>query len=301
MTAKAPAVSVVVPAHDVERFIADAVRSVCEQTFGDLECIVVDDGSTDGTAAAALAAGDARVRVVRQANAGVSAARNRGIGEARAPLVALLDADDVWLPPKLALQVERFSERPDLGLLATGYLIVDEALRPINAVIHDPGPVDLAQLLMLESTGLAVGLTAMVRTDLARSTGFRSLYSTSADLDFALRVGERAPVEVLAEPLGLYRQHPNQMHLDLDAFEHDVLALFDTWMPADGPATRARRRGIANLRTRIALYEAYRHHWRAAVRHAVRAGAARPDRLLAMPASIAMARVRRRRALRRGV
>src|SRR6185503_2024667 len=105
-------VSAVIPAYQAAAFLADAVESVLAQTEPVGEIVVVDDGSTDGTAAVAASFGD-RVRYVRQENQGVAAARNRGVAEARGRLVAFLDADDTWEPEKTARQLAHLRAHPD--------------------------------------------------------------------------------------------------------------------------------------------------------------------------------------------
>jgi glycosyltransferase involved in cell wall biosynthesis len=108
-----PLVSTVVPVYNAERYLAAAVESVLAQRHRPLELIVVDDGSTDGTAAVARRFGDA-LRYEYQANAGQSEARNRGLALARGPLLAFLDADDRWMPDKLVLQVAALTAEPPL-------------------------------------------------------------------------------------------------------------------------------------------------------------------------------------------
>lgn len=105
-------VSVIMPAYNSGRFLAESVRSVQAQTFGGWELIVVDDGSTDDTAAVArsFVEADPRVRYVARPNGGQAAARNTGLGEARGPLVAFLDSDDLWLPGKLEAQLAVLEE-----------------------------------------------------------------------------------------------------------------------------------------------------------------------------------------------
>ena len=106
-------VSVVIPAYNVEKFVARAIDSVLSQTRRADEIIVVDDGSTDSTAAEVSKFGP-RIRFVRQENAGASAARNAGIEAATSEWIAFLDADDEWLPEKLQLQIEHLKRNPDL-------------------------------------------------------------------------------------------------------------------------------------------------------------------------------------------
>jgi glycosyltransferase involved in cell wall biosynthesis len=110
-------VSCVVPVFNCERYLAEAVESILSQTHVPVEVIVVDDGSTDRTPAIASSF-PSPVRSVRQEHSGVSAARNRGIRESTGDLVAFLDADDLFLPEKLALQVAQFAVRPELEMSA---------------------------------------------------------------------------------------------------------------------------------------------------------------------------------------
>jgi glycosyltransferase involved in cell wall biosynthesis len=114
-----PAVTVLMPAYDVEPYVGDAVRSVLAQTFGDLEVVVVDDGSKDGTAdvVAALAAADPRVRLVRQANRGLAGARNTAMRVARGEVLALLDSDDLWEPEFLAEQMAILDRHPEVDIV----------------------------------------------------------------------------------------------------------------------------------------------------------------------------------------
>ena len=124
-----PTFSVVIPLYNKERCIARAIQSVLNQTYSDLELMIVDDGSTDGGAEVVESFTDPRVRLVSQENAGVSAARNRGIAEARADMIAFLDADDEWLPGFLET-ILRLAERfPESGAFAMAYEVVDARLR----------------------------------------------------------------------------------------------------------------------------------------------------------------------------
>ncbi|RPI57435.1 MAG: glycosyltransferase family 2 protein [Acidobacteria bacterium] len=125
----APLVSVIVPAYNAEAFIQATLESVVRQTYRNLEVIVVDDGSTDGTAGIvrSFTARDSRVALLQQANAGVAAARNAAIQAARGPFIAPIDADDLWKPEKIERQVDCFLANGDrLGLVYTWWEHVDE-------------------------------------------------------------------------------------------------------------------------------------------------------------------------------
>ena len=117
-----PRVSVVIPAYNAGKTIAEAVGSVLAQSFGNLECLVIDDGSTDDTGAVIerLADQDLRVRLLRHrenCNHGTARSRNLGVYAARGEFIAFLDADDAWLPDKLERQLAIMDQRPDVGLV----------------------------------------------------------------------------------------------------------------------------------------------------------------------------------------
>ncbi len=116
-----PAVSVVIPLYNKDKYIARALDSVLAQTYHNFEVVVIDDGSTDNGPDTVRQYNDSRVRLVQQANAGPGAARNRGIQESRAPLLAFLDADDEWLPEFLGKSIERLESHPGCVLTIAGY------------------------------------------------------------------------------------------------------------------------------------------------------------------------------------
>ena len=117
-------ISVVIPLYNKVRHINRAVDSVLGQTFEDFELIIVDDGSTDGSGDAVRRYDDPRIRLIVQANSGVSAARNRGVAEAKFELVAFLDADDEWLPDFLETVLKLRNQFPKASVWATSYSVV---------------------------------------------------------------------------------------------------------------------------------------------------------------------------------
>ena len=151
-------VSVVIPARDSARFLAEALASIRVQRPRPAEIVVVDDGSVDDTAAIATAAGD--VRLVRQPPRGIAAARNAGIGAARKSWLAFLDADDLWLPGKLELQLAALAAEPELDGVFTHIRneFVDPALRQrFHAVEGDLPGLHVSTMLVRRRSLLAVG------------------------------------------------------------------------------------------------------------------------------------------------
>src|SRR4028119_1061372 len=125
-SATTPRVSVIIPVYNCDRYIQEAIESVLNQTYSDYEIIVVDDGSTDNTRSV-LEPYFHRIHYIYQENQGASAARNRGLQEARGKFVAFLDADDFFLlPSKLAEQVACFEAQPRLGVVHSGWRMVNQ-------------------------------------------------------------------------------------------------------------------------------------------------------------------------------
>src|SRR5438552_2642197 len=162
-----PTVSVVIPTYERRHYVARAVASVLAQTYQDFEVLVVDDGSTDGTAQA-LEGLDLRLRYHWQENRGVSGARNAGSRLARGEIVAFLDSDDRWLPDHLAVVTEVFARNPGVVLVSTcpRFQIAGRE-RPADAKVFDALPLTLTENVVGYQSGVAVR-----RADLLAVGGF---------------------------------------------------------------------------------------------------------------------------------
>ncbi|MFO0972437.1 MAG: glycosyltransferase family A protein [Phycisphaerae bacterium] len=270
-------VSVIIPTYHSAAMVVEAVRSALMQTRRPREVIVVDDGSTDDTAAvlATLAAADGdRLRVVRQANAGPGAARNRGLSEARGAWVALLDADDLWLPHKLAAQLD-CAARCDSDCVLCG--LFWPTPRGEQAFAYR-GRLDRAGLLaaMMQSNVLAGGCTtALLRRDaLARVGPFDEQLKACEDRDFFFRVADRCRVAYVAEPLARRRVGPVQFGGDArrNLAIGELLLERHARLLARGPLARVwLRRARARLFQRAGLHCLYAGQRREAFAHFGRA------------------------------
>lgn len=117
-----PSVSIIVPAYNMESYIAEALRSIQAQTFADYECVIVDDGSEDATPARVESfLDDKRFRLMKQPHSGVSAARNTALRVCSGDFIAFMDADDMWLPEMLAARLALFEKSPDANLAITNF------------------------------------------------------------------------------------------------------------------------------------------------------------------------------------
>jgi glycosyltransferase involved in cell wall biosynthesis len=228
-----------------------AVDSVLEQTFGDFELVVVDDGSSDATAAEVASRTDPRVRCVSVANGGVARARNHGLTLTSGGLVAFLDADDAWRPSKLDRQFAAMSADDMVGLCFTATKRVDDEL---NIIGEEPAlpHADYAEALLTKGNivpGSASSVMAR-RPLIWAAGGFDPSLSQCADWDLWLRMSLLTGFAAIAEPLVLYRKAPGTMSTDPGLLERDTLALLDKFFrgPDASPYQYLRRR-------------AYGHHW----------------------------------------
>jgi len=203
-------VSVIIPTYNRGWIVRDAIDSVLGQTYADFELIVVDDGSSDRTPPILDAYGD-RLCVIRQANQGVSAARNRGIGESSGPLIALLDSDDIWLPKKLAVQVDFFNRNPAALICQTEEIWIRNGLR-VNPGKRHRKPSGMIFERSLELC-LVSPSAVMVRRELFEKVGqFDESLPACEDYDLWLRVGCRFPVHLIDKPLTIKRGgHEDQL------------------------------------------------------------------------------------------
>lgn len=197
------AVSAIIPTWNRRELVLRALESVLAQTRPVDEIIVVDDGSTDGTGAAIAARHGDRVRHVWQENAGVSAARNRGMELARGRYFALLDSDDEWLPDKTRLQLEFLEARPDYGMALCDVVRMDAAHREIEVFRRrDLIPEDgMVLRWVLREPALVPASVLLRREAWAEVGGFDTTLATGEDLDFHLRVARRWPIGIVEQPL----------------------------------------------------------------------------------------------------
>ena len=205
-----PKLSVIVPTHNRWHFLARALASVLSQSEGDLEVLVVDDGSSDETPERLAAISDPRARALRQEpNQGVAAARNRGITEARAQWVAFLDDDDFWGPDKVRVHFEGLGEAGAEWSYGSAISVGDRG-EP-RKLLQAPSPEGIAPGL-LEANVVGPPSTVTVRTALVRAAGgFDENLSVLADWDLWIRLAGQATAAAHPAPHVAYCEHDSNM------------------------------------------------------------------------------------------
>lgn len=208
-----PTVSVLMPAYNTERFVVEAVRSILDQDSRDLELIVIDDGSTDGTGELLddLAAMDDRIRLSRRPNAGIVATRNELLGMARGEFVAMMDSDDIAEPSRIRKQVDHLRRHPDCVAVGSAVLLIDPDGDPLCVWNDDAEDHERIEAIHLDGNRGATLCQPSVtlRTEAVRSVGgFRRQFEPAEDLDLYLRLAEVGTLANLSEPLLRYRMLP---------------------------------------------------------------------------------------------
>jgi glycosyltransferase involved in cell wall biosynthesis len=245
-------VSVIIPTYNRGWILRDAIDSVLGQTYADVELIVVDDGSTDRTPDILNSYGD-RLRVIRQANQGVSAARNRGIDNTSGPLIALLDSDDIWLPKKLAVQIDFFKRNPAALICQTEEIWIRNGLR-VN-----PGKRHRKPSGMIFEPSLELCLVSpsavMVRRELLEDVGlFDESLPACEDYDLWLRVGCRFPVHLIDKPLTIKRGgHEDQLSRQSSLDRYRIRSLVKL-IDAGGLTPPQWNAAVIALRKKCAVY-----------------------------------------------
>lgn len=211
MDKRNPRVSVIIPTYNRAHMIVECLDSVLNQTYGDFEAIVVDDGSTDDTEKVVKPYLD-RITYIKQENQGNAAARNAGIREAKGEILAFNDSDDLWLPDKLERQVRYLDEHPDVDMVCgNGVFFGDQKIEG-KKVIPDKRAVPL------ESDGVtlkAIFMKSSIRTPtivarrhvIEATGGFDPDFKVCVDLDFAFRVLMKFKVAFINQPLFKLRRH----------------------------------------------------------------------------------------------
>jgi glycosyltransferase involved in cell wall biosynthesis len=270
MPSSTPTVSVITPAFNAEKTLAATLESAQAQRFGDFELIVIDDGSTDGTAdiASRFAREDRRIRLMTQINAGAGAARNVAMAQARGEYFALLDSDDLWTPAFLDDQLAAFAMWPDAAVVTANAVNLGgprsgEPLWPTSP------PFERLQLIDIIERENAVCIMSVFRREVyerlggfaERSSGdrHRPPFKGNEDYHFWLRAARLGfPIVANHTPGGYYRRRPNSLSADEGEMLRGIMAVLRDLLPAcaDQPAE------AAAIRRQLRRFETDLFKWR---------------------------------------
>ena len=256
-------VSVVIPCFNSLRYLPETLDSVLTQELpaaaGDLEVVLVDDGGDDDLAAWAATRGDERVRVVRQDNAGVSAARNRGIAESTGELIAFCDSDDLWTPTTVAALVGCFVRQPRIGLAHGWYDVIDADGRPTGRVTRSELEGRVWERLVLDNPIAASGV--MVRREVFDALGGFAVNRDRFRIDVEdwelwIRIAAKWPVGLSRQVVAHHRRHDANSSTDVESIDAAYRHLLDVVF-AEATSEQLRLRPLAEARIEVRLAS----HW----------------------------------------
>jgi glycosyltransferase involved in cell wall biosynthesis len=224
-----PIISVIIPAYNAQNTIIETISSVLNQTFTDLEIIVIDDGSTDKTCEYVRAINDRRIKLFAYENGGVAKARNRGISHVQGEYIAFLDHDDLWTPDKLEAQISALIESPDAGVAYSWTVSMYSEEDPVryhqSDKIYFEGDV-YPQILL--SNFIANGSNILVRAKAVKSIGdFDAIPISNEDLDFYIRLAAKWNFVLVPKHQIIYRTTSISMSSNVSRMERGGIILAD--------------------------------------------------------------------------
>lgn len=226
-------VSVIIPTRNRRELLLRTLRTALRQDVSDLEVIVVDNGSEDGTSAALRRVGDERLRLVRHEPLGVSGARNRGLEAARGRWVAFLDDDDLWSPRKLGRQLAAIRAFPGAGWSAVGAVTVTSTWQVVGRVRHPPTSGQVRRLALASNPIPGGGSGVLADAQLVRQLGgFDPLLGMLADWDLWIRLALAADMAPVAEPLMLTVRHEDNMSRNVSCSLHELHRIGEKYLDA---------------------------------------------------------------------
>ena len=208
-----PCVSVVIPVFNAAAYVKETIDSALKQTYQHIEIVVVDDGSSDGSLAL-LRSYEPRIKVLSQANGGVSVARNRGVRESSGDILAFLDADDLWDPAKIERQISVLTRYPGALAVYCDHRIIDaegNITGPSGALAQPRTSGQLLRNLLLGNFIISPSLMILRRTAFQQVGGFDESMRVTGDYDLWMRIAATGPILYMLDTLVSYRRHGRNM------------------------------------------------------------------------------------------
>jgi glycosyltransferase involved in cell wall biosynthesis len=226
-----PRVSVTIPTYNCARFLGQSIATVLSQTYTDHEIIVVDDGSTDDTRQV-LAQFNDKIRYFYQPNGGLSSARNLALAQVRGEFIAYLDADDLWYPHRLEVEVAFLDAHPECGLVHSDVTVIDEGdhvlHRRFNAETRREWPEGDCVLDLLRRCHIQVPTVLERRACVERVGTFDRRLKTAQDYLHWIRIAmEGMAIGYVAEPLAMYRRTPSSLSSSPRRLFEDLVIIFE--------------------------------------------------------------------------
>ncbi len=208
-----PLVSVLMSVYNSDRYLAQAIESILNQTYQNFEFIIIDDGSTDRSLAILqnYAAQDSRIRLASRENRGIPKTRNELITQATSELIAVIDSDDIAFPQRLAMQVTFLQQNPEVVWVGGAFELIDARGRRLTQIGMPQSNAEIQQLLVQGNTSFLHPGAMVRRSAILQVGGYDESLPTAHDLDLWLKLSEVGQLANLQEPVVKYRIHGNSI------------------------------------------------------------------------------------------
>jgi glycosyltransferase involved in cell wall biosynthesis len=236
-----PEISVILPIYNGEQYLEEALASILEQDFRSFEVLAINDGSIDGTGAILerMSRQDNRIRILSRENAGLVSALNWGLAEAKADIIARMDADDISYSNRFSIQRRFLENNPDVGLVFTQMRKIDDQGAPVQKVTNTPLSAEEIAKALKEGNCLPHHPTVMARkSEMQAAGGYREVFKGAEDLDLWYRMSKKTKLVGLSDVLLDYRLHTGQVtqrNLVRQRFSQDMIILIAREIEADRP------------------------------------------------------------------
>lgn len=240
-------ISVIIPAFNAEKTILQTIKSVQEQTFSDLELIVINDGSTDKTLELVNSIDDCRIKIFSYVNGGLSTARNRGMTQARGEYITFLDADDLWAKDILEELLAALQNNPKAGVAYcwTYYMYEEKNLNYPSTPVYYEGNVYL-QLLI--NNFLSVGACLITRNAIESVGNFDSSLKSAEDWHYWLQLARHWDFVLVPKHLFFYRQTSTSMSSNVEIMEKNTLKMLEKeWQVVPPELAYLKNKCLANV------------------------------------------------------
>jgi glycosyltransferase involved in cell wall biosynthesis len=210
----APTISVLLPAYNAARYVAQAVESILAQTYADFELLIVDDGSTDDTPRilSRYAQRDQRIHCVSRPNTGLVTALNEMLARSRGEFIARMDADDIAMPRRFERQMSYLADHPECVMVGSRVLVIDPDGCPLTVMGEALSHEEIDSALMAARGQMVYHPSVIIRKQSLVEVGpYRQEFDTAEDLDLFLRLAEVGRIANLEEPLLKYREHTGKV------------------------------------------------------------------------------------------
>ncbi len=257
-----PLVSVIIPAYNTADLTLKTVQSVLDQTYPNIEIIVVDDGSTDSTRSKLTSTFGSRIKYIYKENGGACSARNAGIRLAQGQYIGLLDCDDVYLPTKIEKCVEFLEKKPDYGFVHTGAYFIDENDRVIREHSHSRSKHTGFIKDKLIISNFVCNSTVLARKECFDKAGlFNEDIFPPADWDMWLRLSEYFRLGYLREPLTQYRVISNWCFRNLERTHRETQQVIDNFFDRNPEIpNQIKHRAYARFHLSMVFYYLVQHN-----------------------------------------